>query len=149
MLSLVILVSVLTLANTAANDVQKVSEIPISWVNCSTWTDQLSIEKVEANQWPPKRNELLTVSVSGTAKESFIYGNYNKTIVYRGYSLPSITGSLGDLGVTLPSRPGPLKMIIFNSTIPEVAPAGNYDIYVKASEQDHFEILCVKISWEL
>jgi len=125
-----------------------VSDIPIQWVNCTTWTDQLSIEKVEANIWPPKRTELLTVSVSGVAKESFIYGDYNKTIVYRGYSLPPILGSLNDLGIKLPTRPGPLKMIIFNSTIPEVAPSGQYDIYVKASEQDHAEILCVKISWE-
>ncbi len=82
------------------------------------------------------------------AEESFLYGNYNKTIVYRGYSLPSIIGSLADLGIKLPTVPGPLKMIIFNSTIPEVAPQGQYDIYVKASEQDNFEILCVKISWE-
>lgn len=87
--------------------------------------------------------------MSGTAKESFIYGNYNKTIVYRGYSLPSILGSLSELGVDLPSRPGPMKMIIFNGTIPEVAPQGQYDVYVRASEQDHFEVLCVKISWEL
>ncbi|CAF1259981.1 unnamed protein product [Rotaria sordida] len=123
--------------------------IPLQWVNCSTWTDQLSIEKVEANMWPPKRNELLTVSVSGVAKESFIYGNYNKTIVYRGYSLPSIIGSLDDLGIKLPTYPGPLKMIIFNATIPDVAPNGQYDLYVKASEQDHFEVLCVKITWEL
>ena len=117
-------------------------------MNCTTWTDQLSIEKVEANLWPPKRNQLLTVTVSGQAKESFIYGDYIKTIVYRGYSLPPITGPLNDLGITLPAHPGPLKMTIFNSTIPEVAPAGTYDVYVKAHEQDHAEILCVKISWE-
>jgi len=125
-----------------------VTDRPIQWVNCSTWTDQLSIDKVEANMWPPKRNQLLTVSVPGVAKESFIYGSYNKTIVYRGYSLPSIIGSLDDLGIKLPTSPGPLKMIIFNSTIPEVAPQGQYDIYVKAYEQDEAEILCVKISWE-
>ncbi|CAF4829082.1 unnamed protein product, partial [Rotaria sp. Silwood2] len=124
------------------------ADIPLEWINCSTWTDQLSIEKVEANIWPPKRNELLTVSVSGVAKESFIYGNYNKTIVYRGYSLPSVFGPLGDLGINLPTFPGSLKMIIFNSTIPEVAPEGQYDIYIKAQEQDHAEILCVKISWK-
>ncbi|CAF3760641.1 unnamed protein product [Rotaria sp. Silwood1] len=131
------------------NRKHELSDIPLQWINCSTWTDQLSIEKVDANMWPPKRNELLTVSVSGVAKESFIYGNYNKTIVYRGYSLPSIIGPLDDLGIKLPTHPGPLKMIIFNATIPEVAPEGQYDLYVKASEQDHFEVLCVKISWEL
>jgi hypothetical protein len=126
-----------------------VAEIPIQWVNCSTWTDQLLIEKVEANMWPPKRNELLTVSVSGRAKESFIRGTYIKTIVYRGYSLPSIFGSLDDLGIHLPTRPGPMTMIIVNSTIPDVAPPGQYDVYVKGYEQDEAEVLCVKISWEL
>ncbi|CAF3746562.1 unnamed protein product [Rotaria magnacalcarata] len=124
------------------------ADIPLKWVNCTTWTDQLSIEKVEANIWPPKRNELLTVSVSGVAKETFIRGNYNKTIVYRKYSLPSILGPLSDLGIDLPTSPGPLRIIIFNATIPEVAPAGRYDIYVKANEQDYAEILCVAISWE-
>ena len=125
-----------------------VANVPLKWVNCSTWTDQLSIEKVVANMWPPKRNELLTVSVLGVAKESFIYGTYSKTIVYRGYSLPSINGSLNDLGIELPTSPGPLNMTIFNSEIPEVAPDGQYDIYVKANEQDYAEILCVKISWK-
>jgi hypothetical protein len=98
--------------------------------------------------WPPKRNELLTVSVSGSAKESFIYGNYFRTIVYRGYSLPPEMGSLDDLGIKTPTHPGPMTMVIVNSTIPEVAPDGQYDIIVKAYEQDHFEVLCVKISWE-
>ena len=116
-----------------------VYDIPLPWVNCSTWTDQLAIEKVEANIWPPKRNQSLIVSVSGVAKESFLYGNYNKTIVYRGYSSPSIIGPLDDLGIKLPTYPGPLKMIIVNNTIPDIAPDGQYDIYVKASEQDHFE----------
>ncbi|CAF0794167.1 unnamed protein product [Adineta ricciae] len=145
---LTILVFALTFTITTAQNIQKVSDVPISWVNCTTWTDQLSIEKVEANLWPPKRNQLLTVTVSGQTKESFIYGDYNKTIVYRGYSLPSITGPLNDLGITLPAYRGPLKVTIFNSTIPEVAPAGAYDVYVKAYEQDHAEIFCVKISWE-
>jgi hypothetical protein len=124
------------------------TDVPIQWVNCSTWTDQLSIEKVESNLWPPKRNQILIVSVSGAAKETFIYGDYKKTLVYRGYALPSIFGSLNDLGVTLPVHRGPVKMILFNTTIPEVAPEGQYDIYVTASEQDHFEIFCVKFSWE-
>ncbi len=125
-----------------------VTDIPIKWVNCSTWTDQLSIEKVEANIWPPKRNELLTVSVSGASKESFIYGNYRRTIVYRGYPLPPTIGSLSDLGIKLPATRGPMKLIIVNSTIPDVAPPGQYDIIVTAHEQDNFEILCVQISWE-
>lgn len=98
--------------------------------------------------WPPKRNQFLTVSVSGEAKESFIYGNYIKTIVYRGYSLPPIMGSLSDFGVTLPVHRGPVTMILINDTIPEVAPEGDYDIYVKAYEQDHFEVFCVKVSWK-
>ncbi|CAF3318156.1 unnamed protein product [Rotaria socialis] len=135
-------------ASKTVGDVSYVANVPLQWVNCSTWTDQLAIEKVEANLWPPKRNQLLTVYVSGVAKESFLYGNYDKTIVYRGYSLPSIFGSLDDLGIKLPVYPGPLQMIIFNSTIPEVAPDGQYDIYVKAYEQDHAEVLCVKFSWE-
>jgi hypothetical protein len=125
------------------------TDVPIQWVNCSTWTDQLSIEKVESNLWPPKRNQILIVSVSGAAKETFVYGDYKKTLVYRGYALPSIFGPLNDLGVTLPVHRGPVKMILFNATIPEVAPEGQYDIYVTASEQDHFEIFCVKFSWEL
>ncbi|CAF4266889.1 unnamed protein product, partial [Rotaria sordida] len=87
-----------------------IADIPLQWINCNTWIDQLSIEKVEANIWPPKRNEL------------FIYGNYNKTIVYREYSLSSIFGPLVDLGIKLPTYSGPLKMIIFNGTIPEIAP---------------------------
>ncbi|CAF3070355.1 unnamed protein product [Rotaria sp. Silwood2] len=149
MLFLIVLILVLPSTSKAIGNIQKVSDIPLQWINCSTWTDQLSIEKVEVNMWPPKRNELLTVSVSGVAKESFLYGNYNKTIVYRGYSLPSIIGPLDDLGIKLPTYPGPLKMIIFNATIPDVAPEGQYDLYVKASEQDHFEVLCVKITWEL
>jgi hypothetical protein len=125
------------------------TDVPIQWVNCSTWTDQLSIEKVEANLWPPKRNQILIVSVSGAAKETFINGDYTKTLAYRGYALPSIFGSLNDLGVTLPVHRGPVKMILFNTTIPEVAPEGQYDIYVRATEQDNFEIFCVKFSWEL
>lgn len=125
------------------------TDVPIQWVNCSTWTDQLSIEKVEANLWPPKRNQTLIVSVSGAAKETFIYGDYTKTLAYRGYALPSIFGQLNDLGVTLPVHRGPVKMILFNTTIPEVAPEGQYDIYVRATEQDNFEIFCVKFSWEL
>ncbi|CAF1159977.1 unnamed protein product [Rotaria sordida] len=128
MLFLIVLVLVLPLTSEAIGNNRIVFNIPLQWVNCSTWTDQLSIEKVEANMWPPKRNELLTVSVSGVAKESFIYD---------------------DLGIKLPTYPGPLKMIIFNATIPDVAPNGQYDLYVKASEQDHFEVLCVKITWEL
>ncbi len=82
------------------------------------------------------------------ARESFIRGNYNRTIVYRGYSLPSIIGPLDDLGIKLPTHPGPLKLIIFNSTIPDVAPQGQYDVYVKAYDHDYAEIICVKISWE-
>jgi len=124
------------------------TDVPIQWVNCSTWTDQLSIEKVESNLWPPKRNQILIVSVSGAAKETFIYGDYKKTLVYRGYALPSIIGQLNDLAVTLPVHRGPVKMILSNTTIPELAPEGQYDIYVTASEQDHFEIFCVKFSWE-
>jgi hypothetical protein len=124
------------------------TDVPLQWVNCSTWTDQLAIEKVEANLWPPKRNQLLTVSVSGTAKETFLYGNYEKTLVYKGYSLPSIVGPLNELGINLPAHRGPLKIILSNSTIPDVAPPGQYDFYVKATEQDNFEIFCVKISWE-
>jgi len=125
------------------------TDVPIQWVNCSTWTDQLSIEKVEANLWPPKRDQTLIVSVSGAAKETFIHGDYTKTLAYRGYALPSIFGQLNDLGVTLPVHRGPVKMILFNTTIPEVAPEGQYDIYVRATEQDNFEIFCVKFSWEL
>jgi hypothetical protein len=98
--------------------------------------------------WPPKRNELLTVSVSGAAKETFIYGDYSRTIVYRGYALPPTIGSLADLGITLPAHRGPLTLVIVNSTIPDVAPQGQYDIIVQAHEQDHFEVMCVKISWE-
>lgn len=108
----------------------------------------MAIDRVEANKWPPKRNDLLTAIVSGVAKESFIRGDYNKTIVYRGYSLPSIIGPLEDLGLNLPTSPGPLQVTIFNATIPEVAPAGNYDVYVKAHDHDYAEILCVKFSWE-
>ena len=126
-----------------------VVDVPIQWTNCSTWTDQLSIDNVEANQWPPKRNQLLTVSVSGSAKETFIYGDYKKTLVYRGYALPSMTGPLTDLGVTLPAHRGPVKMILFNTTIPDVAPEGQYDKFVTASEQDHFEVFCVKFTWVL
>ena len=123
--------------------------LPLQWINCSTWTDQLSIESVEATMWPPERSKLLTVSVSGTARESFLYGQYNKTIVYRGYALPSIFGPLSDLGIELPSRPGPLTFTIFNSTLPNVAPPGQYDFYIQAREQDQAEIFCVKLSWEL
>ncbi|CAF0857294.1 unnamed protein product [Adineta steineri] len=148
MLSSIVLIFILPLASQAISNIRQVSDIPIQWTNCSTWTDQLSIEKVEANMWPPKRNQLLTVSVSGAAKEEFVYGNYIKTIVYRGYSLPPINGPLNDFGVEVPVHRGPVKMIIFNSTIPEVAPAGQYDVFVKAYEQDHFEVMCVKFSWE-
>ena len=98
--------------------------------------------------WPPKRNESLIVSVSGSAKESFIYGTSVRTIVYRGYSLPPILGSLDDLGIKTPTGRGPMTMIVVNSTIPDVAPDGQYDIFIKAYEQDHFEVICVKISWE-
>jgi hypothetical protein len=124
------------------------TDVPIQWVNCSTWTDQLEIDKVEANMWPPKRNQSLIVSVSGVAKETFIYGNYKKTLVYKGYSLPSIFGPLDELGIKLPAPRGPLKVILVNNTIPDVAPEGQYDLYIQASEQDHFEIFCVKLSWE-
>ncbi|CAF1207496.1 unnamed protein product, partial [Didymodactylos carnosus] len=122
---------------------------PVQWINCSTWTDQMAIETVEANMWPPKRHQLLTVSALGSGKESFIYGAYNKTIVYENYSLPSRLGPLTDLGITLPTSPGKLKLVIFNATIPDVAPQGKYEAYIRASEQDHFEIICVKIQWEL
>ena len=125
-----------------------IENIPLNWVNCSTWTDQLSIEKVQANVWPPVRNHSLIVSVFGIASESFIYGDYNKTIVYRGYSLPAIIGPLDDLGIKLPTSPGPLTMILYNSTIPDVAPDGDYEFYVRASDHNHFEILCVKLSWK-
>lgn len=144
MLFLIVLISFLTIPPSAAS----YDDVPLEWVNCSTWTDQLAIEKVEANLWPPKRNQSLTVSVSGVAKESFIYGEYNRTIVYRGYSLPSTIGPLSDLGIKLPTAPGPLKLIIFNDTIPDVAPEGDYDIYTKANDHNHFEIICVKISWK-
>lgn len=90
----------------------------------------------------------MIVSVSGSAKETFVYGNYNKTVVYRGYSLPSQIGSLTDLGVTLPVNRGPVTMILYNSTIPDVAPEGQYDYYVKAYEQDHFEVFCIRLSWK-
>ena len=126
-----------------------VSDVPIQWANCSTWAGELSIEKVEANIWPPKRNQLLTASVSGMAEETIVYGNYNRTLVYRGYSLPSQIGPLYALGIQLPVHRGPLTIVIFNSTIPDVAPPGQYDLYINAHEQDNFEILCVKISWEL
>ena len=132
----------------AAIEVNAVVDVPLQWINCSAWTDQLSIEHVEANLWPPERNKLLTVSVSGVARESFIYGQYSKTVVYRNYSLPSIVGPLSDLGVNLPSRPGPLIFTIFNSTLPDVAPPGHYDFYIKAIEQDEAEIFCLKISWD-
>lgn len=123
-------------------------DIPLHWVNCSTWTDQLWIDKVEGNHWPPVRNQSLVVSASGIAQESFIYGDYNKTTVYRGHSLPSIIGPLEDLGIKLPTSPGPLKMILFNSTISDVAPDGDYEFYINAHDHNHFEILCVKLSWK-
>ncbi len=113
------------------------------------YMDWSIIDWKSRNLWPPKRNQILIVSVSGAAKETFVYGDYKKTLVYRGYALPSIFDPLNDLGVTLPVHRGPVKMILFNTTIPEVAPEGQYDIYVTASEQDHFEIFCVKFSWEL
>ena len=121
----------------------------IPWTNCSTWTDQMDIHTVDANRWPPARNELLMVSVNGIARESFIHGEYRKTLAYRGYALPSIFGSLTDLGVQLPSHPGPLKWIIWNTTIPEVAPTGNYELTIRASEQDEAEIFCITVAFEL
>lgn len=122
---------------------------PIPWTNCSTWTDQLLVESVTVNKWPPTRNAQLSVFVDGVAKESLIYGQYNKTIVYRGYALPSIFGSLDDLGVQLPIHPGPVQWVIWNTTIPEVAPIGNYDLIIKAREQDQAEIFCIQLSFEL
>lgn len=152
MLPSILLILIVSLSSSVVNAVQKgtiynvrihvdflcniVADVPIQWTNCSTWTDQLSVEKVEANLWPPKRNQLLTVSVLGTAKETFVYGDYKKTLAYQGYALPSITGPLTDLGVTLPVHRGPVAMILFNTTIPEVAPDGQYDIY-----------LSIDISW--
>ena len=124
-------------------------DMPIPWTNCSTWTDQMDIKTVDANKWPPTRNGLLMVSINGIARESFIYGQYTKSLVYRGYALPSIFGSLADLGVQLPTHPGPLKWIIWNTTIPEVAPVGDYELIIKANEQDEAEIFCVKVAFEL
>ena len=125
-----------------------IAQQSIPWTNCSTWTDQLAIANVDANMWPPQRNQLLQVNVSGEAKESFLYGRYNRTIVYRGYSLPSVIGSLNDLGVVLPIRPGPVTFIIANNMIPDVAPAGQYDMIISATEQDYAEIFCIKITWQ-
>lgn len=107
------------------------------------------MESVNADEWPPARNESLSIIVKGVARESFVSGQYNKTVVYRDYSLPSVYGPLNDLGIHLPSQPGPLVFTIMNKTIPYIAPGGSYDFYVKASDQDGAEILCIKISWIL
>lgn len=109
----------------------------------------MSVDTVNADIWPPVRNGPLLVSVGGMAKESLIYGRYNKTMVYRGYALPSIFGSLTDLGVELPIHRGPVTWVIWNATIPEVAPVGNYELFIRAIEQDEAEIFCIKVGFEL
>jgi len=123
------------------------SQVIIPYVDCGGKGDHIAVSNITANYWPPSKSTPLTISINGYSDENITSGSYEIDVLWEGNKIDVIDGSVCSLDAC-PITVGPAS-VVYNVTIPSIAPAGSYEIDISAADQNKQELLCVKISFKL
>jgi len=123
------------------------SQVNVPYTNCGQKGDHITVTNITANYWPPSKSAPLSISINGISDENITSGSYEIDVYWENTKIDVLDGSVCNLDAC-PITVGPAS-VVYNVTIPSVAPGGSYEIDIVANDQNKQELLCVKITFKL
>jgi len=124
------------------------AQVNVDYSLCDKSANVITIGSVTASSWPPKRKDILTLTMVGDSSKIVKNGQYSAATAWSGITIKNDTGSLTDLNITLPIQQGALT-IVSSAEVSSIAPSGKYVITFQAYDQDGDRLWCVLVNFSL